>query len=68
MYLWMPILQLSVVYLAMILWACVLAFFPMLAISSIHVCISAGLMDRGGMLGFWMSCRIWMSGSLWKCV
>ena len=63
----MIILQLSVICLVMILWASILAFFLMLAISSIHVCISVGLKSKGGMLGLWMSCRACIFGSLCRC-
>ena len=51
-----------------ILWAVVLAFLPMLAISSIHWLRSVGFMGRGGMMLFLMSCRAFMSGWLYSCV
>ena len=60
----MVILQLSAVYLVIILGALVLAFFSILANSFIHVSNSVGVVDKGGILGVWISCNAFMSGSL----
>lgn len=56
LYLVMAILQCSVVCLVLILWASILAFFPM------------ELGGSGGILGVCISCRFLMSGLLWRVV
>lgn len=65
-YLVMVVLQLNAVCLVIILWASILAFFPILARFSIHERSSMGLVGVGGMWGLWIDCSAWMSGWLWR--
>lgn len=45
-----------------------MAFLPILAISSIQVCRSVGLVERGGILGVVIDCSDMMSGFfMWVC-
>ena len=68
LYFVMAIVQLIEFCFVMILWASVLAFFPILVISSIHACSSAGLLGNDGMLGICVVCNVVMSGLLGKHV
>ena len=64
LYFVMVVLQLSAVCLVMILWASVLAFFPILVSFSIHVCNYVGIVGKGGILSIWISCNVLMARSL----
>ena len=60
----MVILQFSVVCLVMILWASILAFFPMLANFSILVRYYVGLRGSSGILGVCLNYRFFIFGLL----
>ena len=51
LYFFLVVLQFFEVCLTMILWASILAFFPMLAKVSIHVFSSKGWVGIGGIVG-----------------
>ena len=63
----MAVLQLIVVFLVVILWALVLTFLPMLAISLIHCLRSVGFVGRGIVLMSLMNCIALMSRWLCRC-
>lgn len=66
LYFVMVVLQFNVVCLVMILWALVLAVFPMLASFSIYARNYVELIGRGGIWGICISYNAFMSGLLWR--